>query len=447
MLHYIQYFYPSIKKKQMIKNFTKKLFIAGAIFLSANTLSAQLVYETFDYTGLLNANGWTTHSGIGSNAIATTTGLTYTDYNGSGTGNAALVNNLGGEDLNIRFTPQSTDGQNIYVSCLVNITDPAATKPGDYFISIGNNTSADGKTFTSFTARVFAKITATGVNFGISNSSTATYGLTNFVKNTTYLLILKYTIQSGTTSNPVSLWILPAGVPATEAAAGTAEVTVSSASLNIINAIALRQGTTSSPQTVVDGIKVGTTWANSVLPIKLEYFKAQKQNNSNTINWKVTSTSTNIAMEVERSADAKNYKSVNAITATQARCNLPFDFIDAQPLQGNNFYRLKMIDIDGKISYSPTVLILNGGKAFQLVGLYPTAVKNETVVSISSEKATVIESRITDMNGKTVKSFKQAVASGSSLITVDCNNLVAGIYNYTGITADGATKTIRFVKL
>ena len=152
-------------------------------------------------------------------------------------------------------------------------------------------------------------------------------------------------------------------------------------------------------------------------------------------------------MELERSSDSRTFKTVNAITATQARCNQPFDFTDAQPLQGNNFYRLKMIDIDGKISYSPIVLILNGGKTFEFVGLYPSLVNNETVVSISSDKATTIESRISDMHGRTLKSFKRTIPTGSSLITVDCSNLSAGIYNYTGISADGTTKTLRFVKL
>ena len=436
----------------MIKNFTKKVFIAGAIFLNASTLTAQtLLTQNFDFTGNLTTNGWTAHSGAAVNPVAITTGLSYSGYSGSGTGSAALLDNKGGEDVNITFTNQNTDGQNIYFSCLINITDAAATKTGDYFIHIG---SGGGAAFTTFAARVFARITASGVNFGISNTATlAAYGTTNFAKNTTYILVVKYTIKT-TGPQPVSLWIIPTGVPVTEGDAGAAEsVSTTTNGQSSISAIALRQGSaTTSVQTVADAIKVGLSWSDVVAPtttnpIKLEYFKALKQNKTNSINYKVSCTSTHISMEVERSSDAKNYKSVNAVTATHARCNQPFDFLDAQPLQGNNFYRLKMIDIDGKVSYSPTVLILNGGNTFELAGIYPTVVKNETVVSISSEKATVVESRITDMNGKTVKSFKQAIATGSSLITVDCNNLVAGIYNYTGITADGATKTIRFVKL
>lgn len=45
---------------------------------------------------------------------------------------------------------------------------------------IGNR--VNGTTFTLFSARVFAKITSDVVNFGISNTSTATYGTTSFAK-------------------------------------------------------------------------------------------------------------------------------------------------------------------------------------------------------------------------------------------------------------------------
>ena len=434
----------------MKKAFTNKIWLISLLILSKGLLNAQqLLVQDFTFSGNLTANGWVAHSGVATNAIATTTGLTYTGLAGSGVGNAALVTNLGGEDDNITFSNQTTDGQNIYFSCMVNITDASATKTGDYFLNIG---SGGGATFTTFAARVFAKITAGIVNFGVSNTSTPTYGTTNFALNTTYLLIVKYSI-SVAGNDPVSLWVIPSGVPVSEAAAGSPEVTnATTAGQNSISAIALRQGSaTTSVQIVVDGLIVGLTWADvtpgGVLPIRLEYLKGQKANNGNALNWKVTCLSTNIVMEIERSADTRNFKPVTSIAATQARCNQPFDFTDARPLTGKNYYRLKMIDMDGKISYSPIVLIINGNKGIEFTGLYPSIVKNETLLGISSAKATTIETKITDINGKLLKTYKQSIPSGSSLITIDCANLAPGIYNLTGVAEDTAIKTIRFVKL
>src|SRR6478672_3294369 len=204
----------------MKKIFTKGFLILVSVLLSSGFLKAQLLTEDFTFSGNLTSNGWTAHSAAGTTPISTTTGLTYSGLTGSGVGNAALVNNLGGEDVNRTFAAQNTDGQSIYISMLVNINDAAATKTGDYFFSIGDG---GGATFTLFSARLFAKITSSAVNFGISNTSTPTYGTTNFAKNTTYLIIIKYTI-SVAGNDPVALWVIPSGVPATEAAAGTPEL-------------------------------------------------------------------------------------------------------------------------------------------------------------------------------------------------------------------------------
>jgi hypothetical protein len=173
-----------------------------------------------------------------------------------------LVQNAGGEDANrLLFAEQSGNGTVIYYSFLVNVTDPATDKTGDYFIHIGDRSSPTS--FTSFSARFFARIVGGNVNFGLSNTSTPAYGATNFSKNQTYLVVVKYTINTGGADN-TSMWVFSAGVPADEAAAGPPLVAdTTTTGQDVIDAIALRQGSSStSVQTVVDGIRVASTWAD-----------------------------------------------------------------------------------------------------------------------------------------------------------------------------------------
>ncbi len=223
---------------------------------------AVLLTEDFNFMGALSSNGWSAHSGTNTNPPATTTGLTYSGYQGSGVGNAALIGNAAGEDVNRPFSmEQNVDGSTVYFSTLVNVNEAASSKTGDYILHIGNRVAPDN--FTFFAARVFARVVNDAVNFGLSNTSTATYGTTNLAKNTTYLLIVKYTINAAG-NDTTSLWVFPSGVPSTEAAAGTPEVlNTTTAGQDVINAIALRQGSsTTQPQAVVDAIRVGTTWSD-----------------------------------------------------------------------------------------------------------------------------------------------------------------------------------------
>jgi Lamin Tail Domain len=184
----------------------------------------------------------------------------------------------------------------------------------------------------------------------------------------------------------------------------------------------------------------------NIVPVTLEYITAQKINAGNSITWKVGCLSTSIVMEVQRSADVRNFTSINTITATQLRCYQAFNYIDATPIKGKSFYRIKIIDIDGSISYSPIVAVLNNASGIALVGIYPTLVKQHAAVSIASNKATQVQIVITSINGATVYTSKHNIAAGSNFIPVDCSKLAAGMYNATVITAEATPQNIQFIK-
>lgn len=242
----------------MKKFFTKTFVCLLSLLVSLVSLTnAQvLLTDDFNYTGNLSANGWTIHGTAANPLVTTTPGLSYAGMP-AGVGNAALIPNAAGEDGHRTFATQSTDGQSVYVSALVNVTDAGSARTGDYFLHLGPNPIS-----TAFVGRVAARIVADNVNFGLSvNSTTFTWGATNFAKNTTYLLIMKYTISTAG-DETISIWVIGSGVPATEGAAGAALVSVTGPGQNSIGSVALRQGNTSMPQTVVDQLIVGQTWAD-----------------------------------------------------------------------------------------------------------------------------------------------------------------------------------------
>lgn len=329
------------------------------LLLISNFTIAQTI-DNFNYTGNLIANGWSAHSGGGTNPISTTAGLTYQGYISSGIGNAALIQNLGGEDVNQNagVGPYSNNGDAIYFSFMVNVTE-SGTKTGDYFIHIGNRTSSIS--FTSFCARVFAKVSAGVVNFGLSNTSTATYGTTNFATNTTYLLVVKYVINTSG-NDQTDLWVFSSGVPASEAAAGVPEVSNSSTlGQDIVNAIALRQGSAStSVQTVVDGIRLDISWsgllgqgqsslvapvANSATNVTATSFKAS---------WNSVNSATNYWLDVSKVSDFSsfisgyNMKDVGNVTS-----------YDISLLEPNTkyYYRVHASNSTGTSPNSNTVIV------------------------------------------------------------------------------------------
>ncbi len=221
-----------------------------------------LLVEDFTYTvgSALTANNWTAHSAGGTNAIVTSApGLTLTGYPSSGVGNAVSMT-TSGEDDNRTFAAQSAGA--VYAAFMVNTSDAAVDAIGGYFFHFGPDPIG-----STFRGRVFIKKDASNnIAFGISKAATAAPDVAftpfNYSLNTTYLLVVKYTIVAGATNDTVDLFVSTT-TPASEPAATVSATDIAAQTDINPGSVALRQGAAATSPTIrVDGIRVGTTWAS-----------------------------------------------------------------------------------------------------------------------------------------------------------------------------------------
>lgn len=183
------------------------------------------------------------------------------------------------------------------------------------------------------------------------------------------------------------------------------------------------------------------------LPIKLTEFNAVKASGYNSIHWKAECTSTQAVFEIERSSDGQNFQKIETVVADQLRCLLPFDYQDRSPLAGTNYYRMRVVDVDGKSYYSRIVAVVNRSKGFELVGIYPTLITSgQLKVNITSAGRDKAELFISNVSGQVMKRMQVSVENGENIIYVDVRSLAAGVYQITGINSEGQPKTLRFVK-
>ena len=354
----------------------------------------QLLVENFSYAdgALLTANGWTAHSGAGTQPITVTTGggLTYADYAGSGIGNAAMVDN-NGEDDNKTFTAQTSG--TIYFSFLVRVD---VISPG-YFIHLMKNS-------TTYAARVFIQSSGSGFNFGISNTSTGIFGSTVYNIGTTYLCVVKYDFAS----SDVNLWVFSSGVPASEVAAGISEVSNTGNGQNSLGAIALRQYN-ASQNIVVDGIRVADSWDQAPLPVELTSFTANASAKSVTLNWVTATEVNNYGFEVERTIQNSKLKTQNwekiGFVAGNGNSNSTknYSYTDINVTAGKYSYRLKQIDNDGQYTYSKEVEVELGiPTTFSLEQNYPNPFNPTTSMQYSVSSKQFVTIKVFDMLGREV---------------------------------------------
>jgi hypothetical protein len=185
-----------------------------------------------------------------------------------------------------------------------------------------------------------------------------------------------------------------------------------------------------------------------VLPVRLDYFTGAKLTNAFSINWKANcSTGSNVSFDIERSNDGRNFLSINKFSASGVRCLQPFEYIDNNASAGKNFYRIKIIDENGKYFYSSAIALLNATDGFDIVGVLPTVVTgSSTLLNVTAAKRTQATVIITDAAGRKQSQQAYAIVAGSNQLLVNTAVLGAGLYTVTATTSTGQTSTVRFLK-
>ena len=325
----------------------KLLFLLLMVFCcNLNVTKAQTI-DNFNYSGYLSENGWSIHNGT-TYPISTTTGLSYSGYIGSGIGNAALIGNAGGQDVNYTpgIGPYETNGAAVYLAFMFKATE-TGTKSGDYFLHLGKRTSETN--FTNHTPKIFARTSSNTLSFGISNTTTVTYGDYNFTVGTTYLIVVKYTINTSG-NDEADMWVFPSGIPASETAAGAATASnTTTEGQDIINGIALRQGSTAySASVAVDGIRIAASWAD-VLFIPEIYSATNSTSTGFTANWGAVSDAAGYYLDIAADStftnflDGYNNKDVGNVTSYSV----------SETITGHTYYyRIRAYNSDGTGSYS-----------------------------------------------------------------------------------------------
>lgn len=236
----------------------KSTFVFFLLLLATQKSNSQaLLTENFDYPNgtILTSAGWSAHSGAGSQAIdVVVPGLTFAGYPLSNIGGAAQLDNTG-EDINKSFTSVASGA--VYTAFMVKVDGIS----DGYFFHLGMSTIA-----TTYFGRVWVS-TGTGGNFkfGLTKGSETTpvNTTTEYTTGTTYLVVLKYNIVDGVTNDEVSLYVFNGAIPAAEPATATIPAFTTTAADNAPGSVALRQYN-AAQKIIVDGIRVGKTWAEAV---------------------------------------------------------------------------------------------------------------------------------------------------------------------------------------
>jgi extracellular elastinolytic metalloproteinase len=94
----------------------------------------------------------------------------------------------------------------------------------------------------------------------------------------------------------------------------------------------------------------------STLPLGWGIFKGEKRRLEVGLTWNTFNEVNTLKFVVQRSTDGSGYVNIGEIKSG-GNGNHDYSFVDRNPANGKNYYRLYQVDKDGKFSYSPVVII------------------------------------------------------------------------------------------
>ncbi len=179
---------------------------------------------------------------------------------------------------------------------------------------------------------------------------------------------------------------------------------------------------------------IGDGWSSTYrpvgpLPVTLLSFTVQKKgNNAALVYWKTSTEINSNYFDVERSNDAINFQRVGKVNAAgNSSREISYSFTDNQPLKGGNYYRLKQVDLDGHIVYSPARFV-RFDDVPGLVKYYPNptnGILNIEITSQMQQEAMVIN--ISNASGVMMDQIKRQ-SNSTNILMIDMKRFTKGTY-------------------
>lgn len=210
-----------------------------------------------------------------------------------------------------------------------------------------------------------------------------------------------------------------------------------------------QNGTSDCPDNILDnnnGNPTNYTMSFTIsanMPMDLVKFNAENINTGIKLSWLTSQEVNNDFYNIQRLIEGEGFKSIGEVkgSGTSFKQN-QYVFLDNNPYNGINIYRLKQIDLDGSFNYSDVVSAKYYDNDTPKLIITPTLATNDIVCELYNIN---YEGRIVIVNslGRVIK--QELAAKNVNKISVDISDLERGQYFLSYISRE-FKETQKFIK-
>jgi hypothetical protein len=298
-----------------------------------------------------------------------------------------------------------------------------------FYIAAIKTINADGTPASYFDPVAVAK-----TNYGSNVGGSATYVIMR--KNEGETRLLYNHSPSTQTRDGVFLRMADLGVANNTAIYGYSLFSTDIVASPTVNLVDYTNATNFATTTDLSGggidlMAVAALWVTDtvsvILPDHISKLRATVMNDQVKLNWQLHNTTGLQTQVVERSGDGKKYTTLLNLPVAGEGAQTA---IDTRPIDGKNYYRIKLLQEDGTVADYSTVATadLKAGNAIAME-VYPNPVKNNTLnLGIDGVSAGAYTIRLLDMQGRPVLRLPITAQQSIQQVLHLPNTVAAGTY-------------------
>jgi hypothetical protein len=197
----------------------------------------------------------------------------------------------------------------------------------------------------------------------------------------------------------------------------------------------------------------GFSWFNigtpnsQALPVELLSFNGECNEGQVNVSWQTATEHNSDYFEVEKSRDGMNWQVLTTVNAAGNSTQLlNYDAVDAHAMEGNNYYRLTQVDIDGTTKTYDVINVSCSGSAKGYFSAYPNPSTGSFQVILNDKN--LVGSGILsvkDTKGSELLNRTIDVKPGINMFSVTDLNLAPGVYYIQIVNGERATEVLKEV--
>jgi hypothetical protein len=193
------------------------------------------------------------------------------------------------------------------------------------------------------------------------------------------------------------------------------------------------------------GYGMWTASVTNILPVTLLNFSGTLQGNNVLLDWSTSSEINSKAFDIEKSGDGINFRKISSIAAAGNNASISrYNYLDREATE-INYYRLKMVDLDGSSKISNIVVVKNTGLAQSITAINNPFKDYVNIRFTKMPKGKVVLSLI-DLSGKRLGITEYYQPASAILRFGNYNkNLAPGVYILQAET-EGKRYNIKLMK-